>query len=140
MAWDFSAKEAATAANRPRLNVTACASPTAAEVAPPQAASESDAIRVSWVSFDERQINGYRLSRSEGLQGSRSLVYQIAAVNRGRNLGSDYEYSDSQVQAGKLYVYWLEVLYKDSPAVLMDPVSATLGIGPGGLYLPFILR
>ena len=55
-------------------------------------------------------------------------------------VGDSYQYSDSDVQAGQSYTYWLVALLKDGGTLSMQPVSAGLLPVKMTIYLPLVAR
>lgn len=112
--------------------------PTAVTISEPAAVDAAQLIRVTWQTFDEREIVSFKLYRSLDPVGSdRLLVYSTAAKYKGQFLGYLYSFADTDVQPGQTYTYWLEVLHTNGTSVTMNPASATFYLKA---YLPAILR
>lgn len=120
--------------------ITFTIAPTAATVSQPEAAAEPDAIQISWESFDEQDILGYKLYRSSALDGLRSQIYQVQAVYRGQMRGATYSFPDSSAEPNMLYYYWLEVLHPDGSTAWMEPVTASLSPQAVILFMPLIVK
>lgn len=115
--------------------------PTAVTVSDPNAEAATQAILVSWESFDERQIEGFELYRSLDPEGQvRELIDAPKAQFSGQFHPASYSFEDVNVQPGITYTYWLKVLIIGGEEVWMQPASASLGSAELKFYLPVVVR
>lgn len=114
--------------------------PTALQVAPPQAVALASAIQIEWQTYNEMDLLKFRLFRSTSVDGEKLLVYQAPANATGQPLGGVYQYLDPDVVAGKVYTYWLEATLRDGSVLRLAPTSASLPQPGYKVYLPAITR
>ncbi len=84
------------------------------------------AIHVTWATINEMDILMFRLYRSVGLTGARSLVHETPALFTGKLLGTEYAYTDTNFTTNTLYYYWLEVVSVEGFSTMMEPAMANL--------------
>jgi len=116
--------------------------PTASTVSELSASAMGDAILLTWQTFNEMDILGFKLYRAtepNALPEEWEQIYQAKAKYPGQLRGDSYEFSDANVQTGMVYFYWLEVLHKDGSITTLDPASTSLPTATK-LYLPIIIR
>ncbi len=122
-------------------NTSTCSSetPTAVEVSAFSALGVEKTIAVSWETSSEVNILSFNLYRGSAPVGER--VYYEEAKFKGKLAGAEYTYTDTDVQTGMSYTYWLEVLLKDGTSVVLDPTTASIQ-APGDfkVYLPILRR
>ena len=97
-------------------------------------------VLVSWQTYSEMDLLGFELYRAVDPNSEQALVYSTQALHAGKMLGDTYQYSDSDVQAGLSYTYWLVVLLKDGGTLSMQPVTASLLPVKMTIYLPLVAR
>lgn len=87
-----------------------------------------EAISITWATVSEEELEGFNLWRNTD---STAPVDQlntelIAAQNAGSPQGASYEWTDSDVEQGITYYYWLEVVEADGSTSFVGPVSAAI--------------
>ncbi len=116
-------------------------SPTAMEVTDFKASfdSEAQSVNLTWTTMMETNIQGFNLYRSEGVNGARIKLNGelIQALNAGTPDGATYPLTDTAVEVGRSYNYWLEVRHLDGTTYTLMSNEVMLGMK---LYIPLIQR
>jgi hypothetical protein len=115
--------------------------PTGVTVGSPSAVAGDIAILVRWQSFNEINILGYNIYRSQDLFSTPTKINTelIKAEQAGTRYGSGYEFSDGTATANLLHFYWLEVIKMDGTTELLTPAAAGI-ITSNKVYLPAMMR
>jgi uncharacterized repeat protein (TIGR01451 family) len=117
--------------------------PTAITLASFTAMPEGDTIAVRWVTTAERNTWGFHLYRSD--DGDRTHAVRVTSdliLGQGRGQGATYSWTDTTVEAGVRYTYWLQEVEADSTTNEYGPATTTANSGTGGyrIFLPLSLR
>ncbi len=94
-----------------------------------QAEQVGDYVLVTWETVSELNNAGFNLYR--GLLangGDRELLTFVPSQSPGSSQGASYTYSDTAVEAGQTYWYWLEDVDLTGRTTLHGPVSITLSV------------
>jgi hypothetical protein len=76
--------------------------------------------RLYWETSNQINMAGFNVFRAEKLDGEKILLNQsILPVSGDRMTGHMYEYLDRAVRSGKIYYYWIEVLYIDQSTEIL---------------------
>ncbi len=108
----------------------------------------SDKVLVRWSTLAESGIKGFRLYRSTDGNRAHAAVVADTVLSHGVAAGSDYLFTDANVQADTTYTYWLAVIADDVVIDEHGPVNATIHSTPDTpiptvqrfIYLPMIRR
>jgi hypothetical protein len=114
--------------------------PTVVDLLPFKAMGADESVLLSWETTSEIDNLGFNLYRATSVNGARiKLNAQLipTLVAPGSPFGAVYEYTDTAVNNGKTYYYWLEALDIYGDTQLQGPVEITLrGPRPGKTVLP----
>ncbi|MFO8073263.1 MAG: hypothetical protein R6V85_15440 [Polyangia bacterium] len=115
--------------------------PTAVTLLYFRAEGTGSAIRLQWETAAEWDMSHYRIYRAESDRfGAAEPIGLVFAEGS----GSAYEYLDEEVEADKVYWYWLGSVETDGWEDLDGPVQATMTTSaPGGgfrIFLPLVVR
>ena len=76
--------------------------------------------RLYWETSNQINMAGFNVFRAEKLDGEKILLnLSILPVSGDRMTGHMYEYLDRAVRSGKIYYYWIEVLYIDQSTEIL---------------------
>lgn len=87
--------------------------------------AENHQILISWRTISEIDNAGFNLRRSETPDGPQSLIAYLPSQGPGGTMGAEYQFADTDVQAGQSYWYWLETVDFGGHTSGYGPVSAT---------------
>lgn len=95
------------------------------------------AVDLTWETASEVNIVGFNIFRAEDEFGVRQKINpeQIIAKHPGENNGAVYHYQDDDLEPGKEYFYWIEVLGLDSTRESIGPRSVRTGYW---IFIPFM--
>ena len=111
--------------------------PTAVKLLYFRARRTEAAIRLEWSTVAELNTAGYYVYRSDSNDfGEASRIGYIDA----KGPGSFYQYTDTEVEMGKRYWYWLVDVARDGTETRSMPVWSQLAGPTFEVYLPFIGR
>jgi hypothetical protein len=96
-----------------------------------------DRVRIRWSTSFEIDNAGFHIHRAASAEGERRKVTDEMIVAGGDEVkGAAYSYTDTDVQSGMTYYYWLEDVDLCGKSTLHGPVSARVGsITPRPLML-----
>jgi hypothetical protein len=117
--------------------------PTAITLASFTATSEGGTIVVRWVTTAEHNTWGFHLYRSnDGVRAHAVRVTPDLVLGQGRGRGASYSWTDTTVEAGVRYTYWLQEVETDGTTNEYGPANATASPSTSGyrLFLPIALR
>ena len=81
--------------------------------------------RLYWETSNQINMAGFNVFRAEKLDGEKILLNQsILPVSGDRMTGHMYEYLDRTVRSGKIYYYWIEVLYIDQSTEILSALES----------------
>ncbi len=131
--WD---KENGAGGREPRLQIYG---PTAVDVSDFTAQADFGRVALNWQTFNETQLSGFNVYRSDTVAGARQRLNQnmILVLHPGQALGDEYEMFDYTAHPGQTYYYWLEQV---------DPFGEALSRGPVVIntlrwyFLPFLRK
>jgi hypothetical protein len=113
-------------------------SPTAVTLSSFDTRAAVEQIEVLWETAQEIDTLEFNILRSETPDGNRQAINEtpIQAQAPGGVIGAQYQFTDTTVQLGEVYYYWLEVINLDG-IQLFGPV---IGHAGQNFFLPFISR
>jgi hypothetical protein len=117
--------------------------PTAITLASFIATPEGGTIVVRWVTTAEHNTWGFHLYRSDdGVRAHAVRVTPDLVLGQGRGQGASYSWTDTTVETGVRYTYWLQEIETDGTTNEYGPANATAGPSTGGysVFLPLALR
>src|SRR5262249_35238377 len=117
--------------------------PTAITLASFTATPEGGTIVVRWVTTAERNPWGFHLYRTaDGIRDHAVRVTSDLVLGRGRGQGASYSWTDTTVQAGTEYTYWLQEVETDGTTNEYGPANATASPAMGGysIFIPLVMR
>lgn len=121
----------------PEAEVEVYNEPTAITIPSDPESELSDAIHVTWGTFSELQLVGFKLYREVNHAGVLSQLSVINAYTPDMLIGNDYDYIDHDYLPGHTYTYWVEVLWKDGTTLMLEPTSVTV---PFRVFLPMVIQ
>ncbi|MBW6514300.1 MAG: hypothetical protein K0B87_06035 [Candidatus Syntrophosphaera sp.] len=91
------------------------------------ALAEQNQVRITWVTESETEMLGFRIYRSETNDHTTApcITPELIPATNTSELHS-YTYTDSDVEYGHTYYYWLEHVFADDPSHIYGPVGVTL--------------
>ncbi len=94
------------------------------------ASSQEGHILLNWETVSEEGVLGFHLYRSTEPDAEGTLITDelIQAEAPGSTEGASYTWTDTDVETGVTYYYWLEAVDTFGDSTLHGPVSATYGI------------
>ena len=113
--------------------------PTAVNLAGFNAFPLDDSILIQWGTIWENDLIGFNLYRSSSMNAEKFLLNQpiIPAEGIGGYGGVWYEYTDSSVEIGNTYYYWLEfinvngvVMHGPVPVIMIRQIYMPLLVSP----------
>jgi hypothetical protein len=103
------ASMATTDTNTGNNTSSATCQPTSVELKSFTAAREKDSIVLKWKTASETGNLGFNLYRATSINGARTgLNTQMIPALPGSPSGADYTYTDTELEPGYTYYYWLE--------------------------------
>lgn len=100
-------------------------------------------VVVEWRTASEVNAAGFQLYRNESPNGTKERITTNLIPVKGDSLtGADYQYTDTTVQAGRTYDYWLEEIGTNGSATSHGPITVQAqagGLLEGGMALAFVL-
>jgi hypothetical protein len=85
--------------------------------------------RLYWETSNQANIAGFNIFRAEKMDGEKILLNSsILPVSGDRLAGHKYEYLDRTVRSGKIYYYWIEVMYTDQSKELLSVLKSEPGM------------
>ncbi len=114
--------------------------PTAAAISDFSATAQDLSVSIDFSTLDETDLIGFNLYRAETADGPRIQLNPtlIRAKNPGKMVGNAYQYLDQTVEAGRVYFYWIELVFRDKTQET-GPVFAELFF-EHRYWLPAVLR
>ena len=110
--------------------------PTAVTLVSFRAAWTGAGIALQWSTATELKTRSFRLYRGTDRNRARAvLVTEVAARGVGGR-GAEYAYTDTGVQRGVVYTYWLEEVETDGA---INPLASRV-VQPYQLMLPAVRR
>jgi hypothetical protein len=107
-----------------------------------QAAGKASVV-VEWRTASEVNAAGFQLYRNESPAGTEvRITTNLIPVKGDALTGADYQYTDTTVQAGHTYDYWLEEISTNGSATRHGPITVPAqggGLLEGVMALVFIL-
>ncbi len=113
-----------------RLDFGINQAPTAIDLAYLTAQSPDDtSVVIAWETLNERLASGYNVQRQDTEGGEFVNVNSefISSKTPGSDLGNTYEFTDTNVTAGAIYWYRLELVRSDSTTDYSEPVQVQVG-------------
>jgi uncharacterized repeat protein (TIGR01451 family) len=94
------------------------------------ASSQEGHILLKWETVSEEGVQGFHLYRSTEPDADGTLITDelIPAEAPGSTEGASYTWTDTDVETGVTYYYWLEAIDTFGDSTRHGPVSATYGI------------
>lgn len=100
-------------------------------------------VVVEWRTASEVNASGFQLYRNESPNGMQERITTNLIPVKGDALtGADYQYTDSTVQTGHTYDYWLEEIGTNGSATRHGPIIVQAqggGLLEGIMTLAFVL-
>jgi hypothetical protein len=112
--------------------------PTAIELVSFTAVRQSDAVVVQWSTSFEESTFGYYLYRSTGTTRDGAVLVTEQLIASQGTFGGSYAVTDSNVQPGVTYTYWLDEVEIDGTVSEID--SVTVNGSNGLIFLPYTSR
>lgn len=121
--------------------VRASTSPLAVTLADFAAEGTAEGVAVTWETVSEVDNVGFRVLRSDALDGERTALAFVPSAAPGGSAGASYRYVDATARPGAVYWYWLEAVDAAGATTLHGPVSALAGPSlRHRLWLPLVVE
>jgi hypothetical protein len=114
--------------------------PLAVELLSFTARRVSGAVALEWATAAEIDSMGFRLYRSESLEGPRLRITPALIEGAGTGQGRAYAVMDAENLAPGTYFYWLEDVEFDGDTALHGPAVATVGAAADLSECAFVLQ
>jgi hypothetical protein len=100
--------------------------------------SSNEVVQLTWATGVERENMGYHLYRATREDGTPERITGDLIPGMGTGVGSVYAWTDTAVEQGGIYYYWLEDVENDGDVTRHGPVRVSVGETPDQAGVPFL--